>query len=105
MPFGNGYSVESQVTGKDAAGGIQFEVTSYQTRPEPACGYPTLKPVLPPRGMNGKMTIFVKTVGSKWILQYYPPARATQSTTSCSRSITRKAFLSMSNVLSIQVNA
>jgi hypothetical protein len=27
MPFGSGYSVESQITGKDAAGGIQFEIT------------------------------------------------------------------------------
>jgi hypothetical protein len=31
MPFGGGYSVESQVTGRDAAGGIQIEVTPYNT--------------------------------------------------------------------------
>jgi hypothetical protein len=30
MPFGSGYSVESQITGKDAAGGIQFEITPYK---------------------------------------------------------------------------
>ena len=34
MPFGSGYSVESQVTGKDAAGGIQFEITPYKPRQE-----------------------------------------------------------------------
>lgn len=30
MPFGSGHSVESQITGKDAAGGIQFEVAPYE---------------------------------------------------------------------------
>jgi len=34
MPFGSGYSVESQVTSKDAAGGIQFEITPYKPRQE-----------------------------------------------------------------------
>ncbi|KAH6642766.1 integral membrane protein [Boeremia exigua] len=29
MPFGSGYSLESQVTGIDTAGGIQFEITPY----------------------------------------------------------------------------
>lgn len=35
MPFGSGHSVEHQVTGKDAAGGIQIEVTPYQEPPRP----------------------------------------------------------------------
>jgi hypothetical protein len=30
IPFGSGYSVESQITGKDAAGGIQFEIIPYK---------------------------------------------------------------------------
>lgn len=29
IPFGNGHSVESQITGKDAAGDIQLEITPY----------------------------------------------------------------------------
>ncbi|KAF2031589.1 hypothetical protein EK21DRAFT_99541 [Setomelanomma holmii] len=33
MPFGSGHSVEHQVTGQDAAGGIQIEITPYKERP------------------------------------------------------------------------
>lgn len=32
MPFGSGHSVESQITGQDAAGGIQFEITPHESR-------------------------------------------------------------------------
>lgn len=35
MPFGSGYSIESQITGQDSAGGIQIEVTPYKERPLP----------------------------------------------------------------------
>jgi hypothetical protein len=31
MPFGSGHSVESQITGQDTTGGIQFEITPYNT--------------------------------------------------------------------------
>ncbi|KAF1979228.1 hypothetical protein BU23DRAFT_563445 [Bimuria novae-zelandiae CBS 107.79] len=35
MPFGGGHSVEAQMTGKDAFGGIQIEVTPHKPRPAP----------------------------------------------------------------------
>jgi hypothetical protein len=31
MPFGSGHSVESQITGQDTTGGIQFEIMPYNT--------------------------------------------------------------------------
>lgn len=31
MPFGSGYSIESQTTGKDTAGGVHFEIIPYKT--------------------------------------------------------------------------
>lgn len=35
MPFGTGHSVESQITGSDTIGGLQFEITPYTARPPP----------------------------------------------------------------------
>ena len=50
MPFDSGHSIESQLTGKDTIGGIQFEVTPYTPKPptptsEPPT--PTSKPPIP----------------------------------------------------------
>jgi ubiquitin len=56
MPFGSGHSVESQITGQDAVGGIQIEVTPYEEQTpvrirqaytphsfhEPGSGYPII---------------------------------------------------------------
>lgn len=41
MPFGSGHSVESQITGRDAVGGLQFEIVPYKPRP-------VYKPYFPP---------------------------------------------------------
>jgi hypothetical protein len=52
MPFGSGYSVESQITGQDTTGGIQLEITLYNT---PLRG--------PPVTLNEKpYQIFVKSI-------------------------------------------
>ncbi|KAF1945565.1 integral membrane protein [Clathrospora elynae] len=52
--FGSSYSVESQIIGKDAAGSIQFEITSYEPRPVPKSTY----------------LVFVKTLSSKTLSLY-----------------------------------
>jgi hypothetical protein len=64
MPFGSGYSVESQITGKDAAGGIQFEITPYKppiysqySYHGPAPAYSDGKPVIYIRTLTGKTTV------------------------------------------------
>lgn len=43
MPFDSGHSIESQLTGKDTIGGIQFEITPYTPKPPT----PTPKPPIP----------------------------------------------------------
>jgi ubiquitin len=52
MPFGSGHSVEMQVTGQDAAGGIQIEVTPHQA----------LLLLAPKSLAPGNTRIFVKTL-------------------------------------------
>lgn len=42
MPFASGHSVESQITGSDTVGGLQFEITPYTARPMPV--YKVYKP-------------------------------------------------------------
>jgi hypothetical protein len=64
MPFGSGFSVESQITGKDAAGGLQFEITP--SRPRPVV--PVSVSAGPrPTYTDGPHMIFVKTVTGKTI--------------------------------------
>ncbi|KAF2826216.1 integral membrane protein [Ophiobolus disseminans] len=62
MPFGSGYSVEHQVTGKDAAGGIQIEVTPYK-KPAPPKHY--MYPV--DDITSGPDILYVKTLTGKTI--------------------------------------
>ena len=59
MPFGSGYSVESQVTGKDAAGGIQFEITPYQPHQR------NLSTCCSAKGPSSPCTIYVKTLSGR----------------------------------------
>jgi hypothetical protein len=64
MPFGSGYSVESQMTGKDAAGGIQFEITPYKSKPK------ITEYALPARGpvsVKGRYYIYLRTLTGKTI--------------------------------------
>jgi ubiquitin len=64
MPFGSGYSVESQITGKDAAGGIQFEIVP--SKPQPT---PPPRPVLRKRTFaKGEHGIYVKSLPGRMIL-------------------------------------
>jgi ubiquitin len=64
MPFGSGYSVESQITGKDAAGGIQFEIVPSKPRP-----IPPPRPVLRKRTFaKGEHGIYVKSLTGGMIL-------------------------------------
>lgn len=72
MPFGSGHSVESQITGKDAAGGIQFEITPYEPRPAPSLhkhvSGSVLKPsVADPSCTQGIYTIWVNSLTGKRI--------------------------------------
>lgn len=64
MPFGSGYSVESQITGKDAAGGLQFEIVPYMPRPTTLDRQPTYPR---PSYTEGKHMIFVKMLDGKTI--------------------------------------
>ncbi|KAF2688901.1 hypothetical protein K458DRAFT_331541 [Lentithecium fluviatile CBS 122367] len=64
MPFGSGYSIESQVTGKDAAGGIQIEVTPYKP-PQPPQPWQGPKAWSQPVGKPYQ--IFIKTLTGKTI--------------------------------------
>lgn len=67
MPFGSGYSVESQITGKDAAGGIQFEITPYKPRQKPArLAYAPSVSTLP--YTKSDFVIFVDTLTGKRII-------------------------------------
>ncbi|KAH3971319.1 hypothetical protein HBH70_016400 [Parastagonospora nodorum] len=65
MPFGSGHSIESQITGKDAAGGIQFEVVPYE--PRPSFSFALLPAPRPMGYTEGKHVIFVKTLTGKTI--------------------------------------
>jgi hypothetical protein len=67
MPFGSGYSVESQTTGKDAAGGIQFEITPYEPQPTPLY-QPIRWSSQVPEYCNGTHTIYVKTLTGKTLV-------------------------------------
>lgn len=60
MPFDSGYSVESQMTGHDSLGGIQFEITPY--KPDPRVRpYGWQRPI--PEHPEGKnIVVFVKTL-------------------------------------------
>lgn len=69
MPFGSDYSVESQVTGKDTAGGIQFEITSCKLPPPRA--YTAPPPPAPYKG--GEIEIFIKTLEAKTICCHIEP--------------------------------
>ena len=59
MPFGSGHSVETQITGKESAGGIQIEVTPHQE----ACQCDIADDNLIP----GDLKIYVKTLTGKTI--------------------------------------
>ena len=65
MPFGSGHSIESQITGKDAAGGIQFEVVPYESRP--SFSFASLPDPRPVGYTEGKHMIFVNTLNGKTI--------------------------------------
>ena len=65
MPFGSGHSVESQVTGQDAGGGIQVEITPYKERRQAPAAAPYTANWLHGPG-NGHI-IFVKTLTGKKI--------------------------------------
>jgi ubiquitin len=54
MPFGDGYSVEAQLTGQEKFGGIQFEIT------------PAVNPTPRPK-VEGNMRIYLKTLTGKTI--------------------------------------
>ncbi|KAF2865627.1 integral membrane protein [Massariosphaeria phaeospora] len=59
MPFGSGYSVESQITGQDTTGGIQIEVTPHTP----------LTPFVPRPGpiQFGEFPLYIKTLTGKTI--------------------------------------
>lgn len=61
MPFGSGHSVEHQITGQDAAGGIQFEITPYA--PQPVHRF-FVHPTPSYQSVDGPM-LFVKTLTGK----------------------------------------
>ena len=62
MPFGSGYSAESQITVKETTGGIQFEVTPYRPRPKPLALPYRPSPELPPLGSNGRFGVWLKNL-------------------------------------------
>jgi hypothetical protein len=63
-PFGSGHSIEAQVSGIEAAGGIQIEVVPYRARP--AALYEGL-PGPRPTYTDGMYSIFVRTLNGKTI--------------------------------------
>jgi hypothetical protein len=76
MPFGSGHSVEFQITGSNAAGGIQFEITPYNRIPKvvPSKSRPVVTPYKAPPHYSeayndaaGKIEIYVKTLTNKTI--------------------------------------
>jgi hypothetical protein len=64
-PFGSGYSVESQITGKDAVGGLQFEIVPYMSHPALIIHEPSAIPR--PTYTDGNYMIFVKMLDGKTI--------------------------------------
>lgn len=68
MPFGSGHSVESQITGSDAVGGIQFEITPCKPRPVVVPHTPRYSKAYNDPG--GKVKIFVKTLTGKNVTVY-----------------------------------
>ena len=68
MPYGEGYSVETQMTGEENVGGIQFEVT-------PAVRQPMSALVFRPRpqikdASQGGMHVYIKTLTGKTIILF-----------------------------------
>lgn len=64
MPFGSGYSVESQMNGRDSLGGIKFEIIPYTPDPDThVYNYQAQAPQHP----QGKLQIFVKVLTGKTI--------------------------------------
>lgn len=61
IPFGSGYSVESQITGADAVGGLQFEITPGHPPFRPSSYYKSVA------GMSGAFEFFVKSFTGKTI--------------------------------------
>jgi hypothetical protein len=67
MTFGSGHSVESQITGQDAAGGIQIEVTPYKAPPPPlVVRHPSYKPVKIDDSID-EFSVYVATIIGKTI--------------------------------------
>jgi hypothetical protein len=64
MPLGSGYSIESQITGIDAAGGLQFESTPSKPHHVSLPHEPT---VPRPFYTDGNIMIFVRTLTAKTI--------------------------------------
>lgn len=65
MPFGSGHSVEAQITGRDAVGGIQIEVTPHKE---------IMREVEPASTLDlspGKTKIFVKTLTGRVITLFF----------------------------------
>jgi len=56
MPFGSGYSVEAQVTEQESTGGIQIEITPYDTAP-----------ISVPRPTGEQFQILVKTEHNEFV--------------------------------------
>jgi hypothetical protein len=63
-PLGSGHSIEAQVSGIEAASGIQIEVVPYRARPAPL--YEEL-PAPRPTYTDGTYSIFVRTLNGKTI--------------------------------------
>lgn len=70
MPFDSGYSVESQITGQDSTGDIQFEVTPYREYVAPS--YQPLAPMPEPCSFY----VDVKYVSGKYLR--FRPSSQTQ---------------------------
>lgn len=65
MPFGSEYSIESQVSGTEAAGGLQFEITPYK----PESVLPAASPFYSrPRYVDGTHFVFVRVLDGRTIV-------------------------------------
>jgi hypothetical protein len=71
MPFGSGYSIESQLTGKDSMGGIQIEVT-----PSPPRSLPDTVPSSGSNYPDGTIQILIKDLSADYI--YFKIEKTTQ---------------------------
>lgn len=66
MPFGSGHSVEAQVTGRDAAGGIQVEVTPYEERLQAqTIHYTYSTPWIKPTPGTGHILVIITLTGKR----------------------------------------